>query len=1180
MAPRRRARRVRVVQAEYRYDIRYTNNAPHLVRFENVRPGSDMISSAQELATDMRRRVGEAVATYTGWSVRQAINRVQGILSATGGRGGYSTGEDVDFLRDFSGETLTDLLAWIQQDGSNPDMTFWEIVWDFWIIPNTIVGGAGQNIRKPKWHTAAAYSQTWKGYADDQGSISCAAFAICWGLYSSQKSKHYERINNAVKDARELMDELGWGAFVTVQELKKFVDHYPSKKLVVIQPFAIPAIAKYVGTEFDPEREEADLLKDTIFLTYDPTQEHYGSVRNPTVVIGNAHGRNVGRNNTKWRWCCHCDMAYDRIITTTNPKHECDDARGCENQKKSRTCGSCQMIVNGACYSCDGRDCKGCGSKYNNNTFHRCLFMTRKGLNSHFENEDLDVDQEEDDFFKTPENEYRIIFADLESAMHKIKGNQMVIEGFNRGEDGKYEYIYSPELEDDESVPQATMALYGYTHIEQRANYCYAEDGCDDSVQKMFKGDDCLNEFLDWVTSYNDGKNIVLFHYGSGYDARLIFAAAQKRFRTELKSPIIRGTKFLELKVGNAIFRDSILHLPGSLDSLGKAFKPPGGLVKGHFPILFNYQENVGKVFDTIPGLEWFATPKDKKAYDDLKAWHSNWQGPWDFSKEIEKYVIADVKVLKYVGMEFHKTLVAATGASPWYRATAPSFTHEFLKVRVTKLMELPPPRSEEYAAAIQDRVYDFWPILEPYEDSFARRCLRGGRTDVKCMRRYLTEDEIRRGCQIRYIDVNSMYPGVQMSKEFPVGLPRIEIYDMRYIPCRNHENLGKCNCVVGKRNPFPKFKHHVMDGDLTAEEILNDDTFFGFGVFTTIPPKNIFTPLTVTYSESEKKCLATLRDEEHQEKYDTSETLKLMLRNGYKLVKVHAFHRYKKAESIWKRAGFGDLILQKMMVSGEAPVSLAERKYLEDVYEERFGMGNSVKESWDNWAPDKAKKIIYKVVINSAWGKHVQKLIQTECEVFNAINDLQSINTFWDNVMKGNVKFKDGLCLSGGSVMHRFEKRREHVKLDLHNCYTPAAIFVPEYGRIQLVEMLMKLKEPLYHDTDSVIFFHDPMRDEEIEVSDILGDWGEEEISLEQEHGGIVEFVAMGPKSYGLKCKDGYTTVKAKGIRMNYATEDLFNYDVMKYMVDQFIDNEKKIVTEVRLRFFLIIDSLNSNVF
>ena len=978
------------------------------------------------------------------------------------------------------------------------------------------------------------------------------------------KNRSYSRITPAIKDARKLMKQLVWDADVTLAELKDFVDAYPTKKLVVIFPFAVVAGAVYEGKDFVKERTEEELKKDTIFLTYDSIQMHFGATRVPGLIIGAAVGK-VGKRNETYKWCHHCDESYRYVHSEGTTPHECPDSRSYLLKKKSMICPTCHVIVTGRCYACRGRECRTCGSNYENNTFHTCLFMTRSALNSHFENEELDVDvDDEDEFFKPADNDYRIIIADLESAMYRVESTRQVITKFNFTEDGKYDPDGFVELDED-GEPDTDIAIYGFEHIEQRANLCYAEDGCDDSVKKMFKGENCLLEFIDWVTSYNDGKNIVLFHYGSGYDTRLIFSAAHKRYKTQLKAPIIRGTKFLELKIGNAIFRDSILHIPGSLESLGKAFKPPGGLIKGNFPILFNTVENVGKVFDTVPDLEYFAIPKDKAKYDALVKWRDEFEGPWDFDKEIAKYVIADVQVLKFVVMEFHRNVVKATGGSPWYRATAPSFVHEYLKVQVTKLMDLPDPKGPDYAAAVKDRVEDFWPILEPYEDSFARRCLRGGRTDVIQMKRVLTPEEIDRGCKILYIDVNSMYPGVQMSEQFPVGKPRIEIYDPRYVPCRKHEMDQKCGCIMLWRSKFAKFKYYTMDIQPTAEEILEDEDFFGFGCFTTIPPKDIPIALNVVFSEDEKKCLATLRDEDHVEKFETSETLKLMLANGYKLVKVHAFHRYKKAESLWKRAGFGDLIMEKMKVGGYAPESLAEREYLEAVYEERFGMGELIRNSWDDWSPDKAKKIVYKVLINSAWGKHVQRLLMTECELFNFSTDLARVYDFWENIQAGNYKFKNGTFLGANLVMNRFEKARGTVKPDLHNCYSPAAIMVPEYGRLQLVKQLMKLPEPLYHDTDSVICFYDPFNHEEIETSDILGDWGEEDVSVT----GIVEYCAMGPKTYALKMKDGSTVVKAKGVNLNYATSDLVNFDVMMEIVDSYLEKRNPTVVRVGVGLF-----------
>lgn len=264
---------VRYRRSQYRYDIRNQQGVPHLITFTLVRAGNNIERAAAQLATDIRSRVLAAVMRHTGWNRNQAIERTRGVLVATGGeradrpmaqqrRGHNSSAMRIPDLTEDSlnGDTLIDRLIAIRTDGSDENIDFWEITWEFWINPAGLVGGASQNVRKPKWHTAVAYSQTWKGYQDDLGNISCAAFSICWGLYSSVKSRHYERINNAIQDARALMTELGWDEFVVVDDLAKFVQKYPTKKLVVVNPYGIQAIKVFVGTEFNKEREEKLVL--------------------------------------------------------------------------------------------------------------------------------------------------------------------------------------------------------------------------------------------------------------------------------------------------------------------------------------------------------------------------------------------------------------------------------------------------------------------------------------------------------------------------------------------------------------------------------------------------------------------------------------------------------------------------------------------------------------------------------------------------------------------------------------------------------------------------------------------------------------------------------------------------------------------------------------------------------
>lgn len=63
-----------------------------MVQFSNTRAGTSISRSAQSLATDIRRRVGEVVSTFTGWRLRRSVGLVEGVLVATGGRNGYSTG--------------------------------------------------------------------------------------------------------------------------------------------------------------------------------------------------------------------------------------------------------------------------------------------------------------------------------------------------------------------------------------------------------------------------------------------------------------------------------------------------------------------------------------------------------------------------------------------------------------------------------------------------------------------------------------------------------------------------------------------------------------------------------------------------------------------------------------------------------------------------------------------------------------------------------------------------------------------------------------------------------------------------------------------------------------------------------------------------------------------------------
>ena len=90
-----------------------------------------------------------------------------------------------------------------------------------------------------------------------------------------------------------------------------------------------------------------------------------------------------------------------------------------------------------------------------------------------------------------------------------------------------------------------------------------------------FFGNDALQNFILFLYTQNHGKNICIAHNASGYDTRLLFSKfAELDQDDEIEiNPIMRGGKFMQLKVNkHLIFRDSLLHVKGSLKSLAKDF--------------------------------------------------------------------------------------------------------------------------------------------------------------------------------------------------------------------------------------------------------------------------------------------------------------------------------------------------------------------------------------------------------------------------------------------------------------------------------------------------------------------------------------------------------------------------------------------------------------------------------
>jgi hypothetical protein len=89
-----------------------------------------------------------------------------------------------------------------------------------------------------------------------------------------------------------------------------------------------------------------------------------------------------------------------------------------------------------------------------------------------------------------------------------------------------------------------------------------------------------------------------------------------------------------------------------------------------------------------------------------------------------------------------------------------------------------------------------------------------------------------------------------------------------------------------------------------------------------------------------------------------------------------------------------------------------------------------------------------------------------------------------------------------------------------------------------------------LYHDTDSIIYEYIP-GEYNIPEGEYWGQW-----EVDDKDQGIIEFIGLAPKSYGVRCMDkpdgtkGYEMIKFKGLTITKKHSKQINFDVLVQMI------------------------------
>jgi hypothetical protein len=623
---------------------------------------------------------------------------------------------------------------------------------------------------------------------------------------------------------------------------------------------------------------------------------------------------------------------------------------------------------------------------------------------------------------------------------------------------------------------------------------------------KVFYDMDAFMDFLRLIQHPRkpNGKPGTQAHYlfahnAAGYDNRILYNYMIDHINTEtdaVPEQIPQGAKILQINWGNIVFRDTLRFLPGSLDKLAKELlRGKKEMRKGCFPHLFNVQQH--QDYDGVmPGLEYFDLlfMKSKSDVDTFLKWHDeNKDKPWNFKNELYLYCKNDVEILAEIMKAFHHEFVAIAGASPWSCTTMPGFIHrvvlnDMFENQIGPLSTDIPTREMELRAYVKE----YWAALKPIEYWYCRAALQGGRTEV---RDTFTEIEPGSGSRIVYIDVTSMYPYVQMTRDYPVGTPRIEIYNPEHLPCTNctrpsygddnynRPNL-KCRCDMRSMLDFRiKFMRnqgidvHLVNTAPTQEEFEANDDYFGYVCVDIEVDRNVYVPPIVSYDYERHKCMAMVGL--HKEIYIPTTELKQSLKNGARIVKFHSMHIYKKAPGIWCNVMRKYYIL-KLKNSQDKPPEDEWEEYAAKY--EKFGMRDAILNSLknDEWGLNPFRKMMAKIVLNSGWGKHCQRPNMVKTTNF-APTDVQSgaFLLLMDRNIRQEEKLKSVYVNKAGVISVKSVDLENYAMKDFKENYLPAGCMVPSYGRMMFLEKVMQLKDPerqlLMHDTDSIVYLQEP---------------------------------------------------------------------------------------------------------
>lgn len=648
-------------------------------------------------------------------------------------------------------------------------------------------------------------------------------------------------------------------------------------------------------------------------------------------------------------------------------------------------------------------------------------------------------------------------------------------------------YFFDFECTQETGVHVVTHAVVQDATGEESKIFQPTEEGCFDTV--------CA-DFCEWVVGYGAHERCTFIaHNGQGYDFHFIMRWALDN--KQVPEKVIRvGQKIKHMVICGVRFLDSLSFLMMPLSSFPKTFGLTE-LAKGYFPHLFNTRENQN-YRGCLPDEKYFMphsmSPGALKKFREWYSQEASKEEEYDFRTEIIKYCVSDVDILRRGCMRFAGLFYNVTEVHPFSYVTIASACLAVYRSKFITEGDIK--------------------VLKPSHEEWIRRGFYGGRTNVMQVHvDHSVSPPINEGSagSIKYVDVTSLYPWVNASKDYPMGA-----------------------------YTFTEYSPALSDFEEVCRVVA--DTF-GFLEVDVVCPQDLLHPVLPSRGETGR----LLFDLTPKKNYVVcSEELKEALKHGYGVTAIHKVMHYpEKGVSLCRDYMLLFLKIKQessgwvgKMVNGRQVETEEEKREWITNYEAAEG----VLLDYDNVEYNPGLRAVAKLCMNSLWGKLGQRPVS---KTVTFCDNHAEVYHILKNYKVYEVNSTDALNKHGEGIIHELVHSRDKLQVPQPTSYNTNvgfAAFTTAYARLTLYGALNTVGDrAIYCDTDSLIYEHfDNLPG--IECGDKLGEWTDECNGDD-----IIEFVGVGPKTYAYRTKEGKTEVKCKGFKITENNLHVLSFENFK---------------------------------